>query len=84
MPRPVPVAALATIGYVEPATVAVADAPADVSVTLATASLLVNPDVVNSVPAKVTAVPYVFVLLLAVTVSAFAVTVNETVFVAAL
>ena len=41
-----------------------------------TVSGLTRPLVVNSVPAKVTVWPYVFEVLLAVTVSVFAVTVS--------
>jgi len=52
-------------------TAAVAAAPELVSVTDVTASLLTRPVAVNSVPANVTAWPYVFVRLLAVIARAF-------------
>ena len=60
------------MAYGLPATVAVAAAPALVSVTLVTVLPLTSwpAPVVNSVPANVTAVPYVLVRLSAVTVSA--------------
>ena len=51
------------MAYGEPATVAVAAAPALVKVTLVTESLLTRPEVVNSVPAKVMVVPYVLLAL---------------------
>ena len=66
MPNPVPTAALGTMLYGEPATVAVAAAPLLVSVTLVTLSLLSRPVTENSVPAKVTVWPYVLLRLLAV------------------
>ena len=52
-----PTAALGTMLYGEPPTVAVAAAPALVSVTLVTVSLFFSPLVVNSVPANVTVSP---------------------------
>ncbi len=64
------------MAYGEPATVADADAPPLVRVTLLTVSLLIRPLVVNSVPPKVSVVPYVLLALLAVTVNAFGVTVR--------
>ena len=64
---------LGVIAYGLPATVAVAAAPALVSVTLVTVSPLTSSPapVVNSVPANVTVSPYVLVRSLAVMVSAF-------------
>ncbi len=50
-------AAEGVIGYGLPATVAVAAAPALVSVTLSTLSVPSRPVVVNSVPANTTAWP---------------------------
>ena len=65
------------IGYGLPATVAVAAAPALVSVTLVTLSVPSRPLVVNSVPAKVTVWPYSFDRLVASMVSAAGVIWND-------
>src|SRR5438552_3044732 len=62
--------------YGEPATVAVAVAPALARVTLLAVSPLTRPLLANSVPVKVTVWPYVLLVLSAVTVKALALTVS--------
>ena len=81
MVKPVPTAALTVIVYGLPATVAVAAAPAEARLTLATVSPLTRPTTLKSVDgvvvSKVTVEPYVLVWLAAVIVRAFVVIVSE-------
>ena len=69
-------AALGTIGYGLPVTVAEAPAPVLLSVTEETLSLLRRPLVVNALVPRAAVVPYVLGWLPAVIVRAFGVTVS--------
>jgi hypothetical protein len=74
LPNPVPAAALGTIAYGDPATVALGRAPALFNATLETRSEFKIPATENPVPPNV--VPYVLLALFAVIVSGARLTVN--------